>query len=70
MYETKRSDSGIPKTENTADQYGCKFDLDMDACSTTECTGLIPTAPTSGAEVEHYNQVFKFLPERANTPEP
>lgn len=69
MYDNEKMNAGNPKPDTVSDSYGCKFDLDMDACSTTECTGLIPSAPTSGAEVEHYNQVFKFLPERAKTPE-
>ena len=54
---------------DTADAYGCKFDMDVDACSTTECTGLMYAAPQSDAEVEHYNQVFRFLPEHNSDPE-
>lgn len=69
MYDKQKTNPGTLPREDTADQYGCKFDMDMDTCSTTECTGLIPSAPTSGAEVEHYNQVFRFLPERGKTPE-
>ena len=54
---------------DTADTYGCKFDMDVDACSATECTGLMYAAPQSDAEVEHYNQVFRFLPEHCSDPE-
>lgn len=54
---------------DTADKYGCKFDMDTDASSTMECTGLMHAAPQSDAEVEHYNQVFHFLPEHSFDPE-
>lgn len=30
--------------------------------SATDCTGLIPTAPTSHAEEENYNEMYTFLP--------
>lgn len=53
---------------NTADKYGCKFDPDIDACSTTECTGLMHAAPVDDAEAEHYNQVFQFLTEAKAKP--
>lgn len=39
------------------------FDVDIQSCSTTDCTGLIPSLPQSEAEIEHYNQLYKFLPE-------
>ena len=58
-----------PDTGDTADKYGCKYDFTTDSCSTMECTGLMHAAPQSDAEVEHYNQVFRFLPEHASDPE-
>ena len=61
MIETSKPD--------TADKYGCRFDMDIDACSTMECTGLMHAAPVDDAEVEHYNQVYKFLPEHNSDPE-
>ncbi len=45
------------------------FDIDIQSCSAMDCTGLIPAAPVSDAEVEHYNQLYKFLPEHVNDPE-
>lgn len=39
------------------------FDIDIQACSAMDCTGLIPAAPISDAEIESYNQLYKFLPE-------
>ncbi len=38
------------------------FDVDIQSCSTMDCTGLIPSLPQSKAEVEHYNQLYQFLP--------
>lgn len=40
-----------------------EFDIDIQSCSTMDCTGLIPSLPQSDAEVEHYNQLYKFLPD-------
>ncbi|MBQ7797302.1 MAG: hypothetical protein IJ374_12190 [Lachnospiraceae bacterium] len=54
---------------DTADQYGCKFDIDINACSPTDCTGLIPSLPQSDAEAESYNQIYKYLPEHLSEPE-
>lgn len=45
------------------------FDVDIQSCSAMDCTGLIPAAPISDAEVEHYNQLYKFLPEHDTEPE-
>lgn len=42
------------------------FDLlDMDyvnTASTTDCTGLIPAAPASKAEMEAYEELYPYLP--------
>lgn len=29
------------------------------------CTGLMPTLPQNEAEVEHYNELYNFLPDTA-----
>lgn len=39
-----------------------EYDIDIQSCSTMDCTGLIPSLPQSDAEVEHYNQLYRFLP--------
>ncbi len=39
--------------------------LDMDyvnTASTTDCTGLIPAAPVSEAELEAYEELYPYLP--------
>lgn len=45
------------------------FDVDIQSCSATDCTGLIPSAPESAAELEHYNQLYQFLPCHVKEPE-
>lgn len=37
-------------------------DFDIQACATTDCTGLIPSLPQSKAEVESYNELYHHLP--------
>ena len=38
------------------------FDVDIQACSTMDCTGLIPSEPISTAELESYEKLYHFLP--------
>ena len=38
------------------------FDIDIQACSTMDCTGLIPFAPTCEEELESYESVYSYLP--------
>lgn len=35
---------------------------DLDICSATDCTGLIPAMPASGSEITSYEQLYHFLP--------
>lgn len=46
------------------DPYGCDTPrtLDIQASSSTECTGLIPAQPESLAEIEAYNDLYPFMP--------
>lgn len=43
-------------SSNKADDY----EIDIQACSTTDCTGLIPSLPQSEAELESYKQLYPF----------
>ena len=54
------------RTETAKNQ---DFDVDIQSCSTTDCTGLIPAGPQSDDEVENYNQLYKFLLEHVSEPE-
>lgn len=39
------------------------YDIDIQACSTMDCTGLIPAAPETEAEVEAYKEIHQFIPQ-------
>ena len=43
------------------------WDIDIQACSATDCTGLIPALPETDAEFEHYQDLYHYLPD---TPDP
>lgn len=36
------------------------FDDFADACSATDCTGLIPSLPSSEEELEAYEEMYRF----------
>lgn len=38
------------------------YDYLANAASTQDCTGLIPSAPTSAAELESYEDLYRFEP--------
>ncbi|WP_180994616.1 hypothetical protein [Clostridium sp. chh4-2] len=37
-------------------------DIDIMACSTMDCTGLIPSLPQNDEELENYNDLYPFEP--------
>lgn len=39
------------------------YDVDIQACSTTDCTGLIPSLPQSDAEIESYKDLYPYIAE-------
>ena len=41
-------------------------DIDIQACSAMDCTGLIPSLPQSEAEKEYYEELYPYIT-RANT---
>lgn len=41
----------------TSDDY----DIDIQACSTMDCTGLIPSLPQSEAEREAYEDLYPYI---------
>ena len=42
------------------------WDIDIQACSATDCTGLIPALPETDAEFEHYQDLYHYLPDSPN----
>lgn len=41
-------------------------DIDIQACATMDCTGLIPSLPQSDAERESYNDLYPYMPVAAS----
>lgn len=39
------------------------WDIDIQSCSATDCTGLIPALPETDAELEHYQELYHYLPD-------
>lgn len=37
------------------------FDVDIQACSSMDCTGLIPALPQDEAELEAYEDLYPYL---------
>ena len=42
------------------------FDVDIQACSTMDCTGLIPALPETEAEQEAYEDLYPYIPRAKN----
>jgi hypothetical protein len=42
------------------------YDVDIQACSSMDCTGLIPATPGTEEEMEAYEDIYHYLP-HANT---
>lgn len=59
MKADKNNDS-----EKRSDRVTAKnnYDIDIQACSTTDLTGLIPAEPASEAELESYQDLYPYLP--------
>jgi len=43
------------------DPYRIEATSDSPACSSMDCTGLIPTLPQSEAELEHYEEMYPYI---------
>lgn len=37
------------------------YDIDIQACSTMDCTGLIPSLPQDEAELEAYEDLYPYI---------
>lgn len=51
-------------TTQTEKQYVDSYDYLANAASSGDCTGLIPSAPLSEAELESYQELYAFEPPR------
>ena len=46
------------------------FDTDIQSCSATDCTGLIPALPQDEAEVEAYEDIYPYITKAQKTQKP
>ena len=49
-------------TPRTYEEIIDSFDYLLNAASSQDCTGLIPSLPESEAELESYEDLYHFLP--------
>ncbi len=54
------------KKEKNNQEIIDSYDYLSNAASTQDCTGLIPSAPESEAELEAYEELYHFLPPHSN----
>lgn len=47
--------------KDSSDFSDNNYDIDVQACSTTDCTGLIPSLPQSEAELESYEALYPYI---------
>ena len=53
----------VSSINEVTDNKYCVGDIDIcNACSTCDCTGLVPTPPRNEAEVDSYHEIFTFGP--------
>ena len=51
-------------------RYNEDADIDIQACSTMDCTGLIPALPQTESERESYEDLYPYLTYAASAKEP
>lgn len=72
---TMKPDQNDKTSKNKANQTKTNkeiidsYDYLSNAASSQDCTGLIPAAPVSAAEVESYEELYHFLPPNTDTKE-
>lgn len=64
--KTEKKDTRNKKSETTTSKNN--YDIDIQACSTTDCTGLIPATPETEEEMEAYEDIYPYIPHAKNTP--
>lgn len=50
------------KTQQTKEDWSDSYDYLANSASANDCTGLIPSAPQSRAELDSYQDVYAFTP--------
>ncbi len=61
--EKKKQENEKQENKNQETIYSKDdYEIDIQACSTTDCTGLIPAAPETEAELEAYEDLYPYIP--------
>ena len=64
---SKQKENSAKENQRIIDSY----DYLANAASSQDCTGLIPSAPLNHAELESYEEIYKFqapeVPDKSNT---
>ena len=63
MKKCNFKDSSDPKNKTAQSTFD---DSDIQACSATDCTGLIPSLPQDEAEVEAYEDLYPYITKAKN----
>lgn len=57
------------KKERTSETSKNNYDVDIQTCSSTDCTGLIPAEPADEAERENYEALYPYITHAKNKKE-
>lgn len=60
-YEVNRMKTEKNKNDFDKDPYRVEATSDFPACSSMDCTGLIPSLPQSEAELESYEELYPYI---------
>lgn len=59
MKSEKKEETKEYKKSTTAKN---NYDVDIQACSAMDCTGLIPATPETEEEMEAYQDIYNYIP--------
>lgn len=62
--DQKKPEKNVKKEESARTRHADLSDsyLSKSVCSSTDCTGLIPSLPSSEEELEAYEKMYSFCP--------
>lgn len=58
--KSEKKDTQKKKAETTTSNNN--YDIDIQACSTMDCTGLIPATPETEDEMKAYEDIYPYIP--------
>lgn len=50
------------KSKHGKENYGDTIDLEINACSAQDCTGLIPASIQNEEQIESYEELYPYIP--------